>query len=170
MTPRTARGSYTSNTAPAGETRDWRDRAACRSEDPELFFSDSARGPRYAADVAAATQVCRRCPVVTDCLQWALATRLEFGVAGGMGEDERRALTRPRHHVPDPVAAAAIRQVRLDQAPMAESIRSLASAGYNDTEIGEQVGWPAWRVGEFRRTAQPPIAAGRSSRVLRGAA
>jgi WhiB family redox-sensing transcriptional regulator len=37
------------------------------------------------------------CPVMTDCLQWALETGQEAGVWGGASEDERRAMRRRSH-------------------------------------------------------------------------
>ncbi|TLQ42328.1 WhiB family transcriptional regulator [Streptomyces marianii] len=36
----------------------------------------------------------RRCPVIEQCLQWALESGQESGVWGGLSEDERRALKR----------------------------------------------------------------------------
>jgi WhiB family transcriptional regulator, redox-sensing transcriptional regulator len=38
--------------------------------------------------------VCRRCDVITQCLKWALQTKQEAGVWGGLSEDERRNLRR----------------------------------------------------------------------------
>lgn len=72
---------------------DWRHRALCRDEDPELFFPVGNGGPAL-LQAAEAKTVCRRCPVVSDCLAWALASGQDNGVWGGMGEDERRALKR----------------------------------------------------------------------------
>lgn len=74
---------------------DWRHRAACKEEDPELFFPVGSSGPAV-MQTAAAKAVCRRCRVVADCLSWALASGQDAGVWGGMSEDERRALKR-RH-------------------------------------------------------------------------
>ena len=72
---------------------DWRHAALCRNEDPELFFPIGTTGPA-ATQVQAAKVVCRRCPVVEPCLEWALETGQDAGVWGGTSEDERRALTR----------------------------------------------------------------------------
>jgi len=72
---------------------DWRHRAICRHVDPELFFPIGTTGPA-ALQVEEAKAVCRRCPVVNDCLQWALASGQDAGVWGGLDEDERRALRR----------------------------------------------------------------------------
>jgi WhiB family redox-sensing transcriptional regulator len=41
-----------------------------------------------------AKAVCRRCPVVQSCLDWALRSGQDSGVWGGLSEDERRALKR----------------------------------------------------------------------------
>jgi WhiB family transcriptional regulator, redox-sensing transcriptional regulator len=72
---------------------DWRRDAACREEDPELFFPVGTSGPALRqADEAKA--VCHRCPVASDCLAWALATGQDAGVWGAMTEDERRAVKR----------------------------------------------------------------------------
>lgn len=73
---------------------DWRHRAICRDEDPELFFPVTETGPG-ALHVAEAKTVCRRCPVVSECLAWALDSGQEYGVWGGMTESERRLLLRP---------------------------------------------------------------------------
>ena len=72
---------------------DWRHRAICRDEDPELFFPVGTSGPAL-LQIAEAKSVCRRCPVVSECLTWALESGQDAGVWGGMSEDERRALKR----------------------------------------------------------------------------
>ena len=72
---------------------DWRDHAACRDEDPELFFPVGTSGPAL-LQIAEAKAVCRRCPVSSECLKWALTSGQDAGVWGCMSEDERRALKR----------------------------------------------------------------------------
>ena len=72
---------------------DWRHRAACRDEDPELFFPIGTSGPTL-LQVDQAKAVCRRCTVADDCLQWALETGQDAGVWGGMSEEERRTVKR----------------------------------------------------------------------------
>jgi hypothetical protein len=61
--------------------------------DPELFFPVAEAGPVLDAHVATAKTVCARCPVRAECLAEALA-RIPYGIAGGLTEDERRALGR----------------------------------------------------------------------------
>lgn len=72
---------------------DWRHRAICRAEDPELFFPVGVSGPAQVQNEAAKT-VCRRCPVRDACLAWAVSTGQSDGVWGGLSEDERRAMKR----------------------------------------------------------------------------
>lgn len=82
---------------------DWRIQAACLDEDPELFFpigeehttGKPPTGPSL-AQAAEAKTVCRRCPVVSDCLAWSLDTNQRFGVSGGMTADERTRLKKRR--------------------------------------------------------------------------
>lgn len=74
---------------------DWRDRAACRTEDPELFFPVGTTGPAL-EQIEQATAVCARCPVLKECLDFAMETGQDAGIWGGLTEDERRALKRRR--------------------------------------------------------------------------
>lgn len=72
---------------------DWRHDAACRDEDPELFFPVSEMGPG-ARQTAEAKAVCARCPVRARCLAHAVDNGLDFGIFGGATERERRDLLR----------------------------------------------------------------------------
>jgi WhiB family redox-sensing transcriptional regulator len=72
---------------------DWRNRAACLDEDPELFFPIGNTGPAL-QQIDEAKAVCRRCSVMDTCLKWAIDTGQDAGVWGGLSEDERRALKR----------------------------------------------------------------------------
>ncbi|ALV48693.1 WhiB family transcriptional regulator [Streptomyces althioticus] len=71
----------------------WRHDAACRTEDPELFFPIGTSGPAL-LQTEQAKAVCRGCPVQEQCLEWALETGQSIGVWGGTSETERRALKR----------------------------------------------------------------------------
>lgn len=70
------------------EGTDWRDHAACRDADPELFFPLGTSDATL-LQIDAAKQICRTCPVREPCLQWALNTG-DDGVWGGTTEAERR--------------------------------------------------------------------------------
>ncbi|MFJ3908182.1 WhiB family transcriptional regulator [Streptomyces vinaceus] len=74
---------------------DWRHRAACREEDPELFFPVGSSGPAL-LQIEEAKAVCHRCPVLERCLEWALEGGMDMGVCGGLTEEERRAVKRRR--------------------------------------------------------------------------
>lgn len=71
----------------------WRNHAACLDEDPELFFPIGNTGPAL-RQIEKARLVCRRCEVTEVCLSWAMETRQDAGVWGGLSDDERRALKR----------------------------------------------------------------------------
>jgi WhiB family redox-sensing transcriptional regulator len=75
----------------------WRERAACRDVDPELFFPAAAPGtPAHDRQAAPAKKVCRRCPVRDACLAEALRL-IPYGVAGGLTELEREQMRRSAH-------------------------------------------------------------------------
>ncbi len=82
-------------TEPTQRSTGWQVNALCRTDAPaELFFPVGTSGPAV-AQAEAAKAVCRRCPVREECLSWALDV-LEFGVAGGLDEEERRVVRRQR--------------------------------------------------------------------------
>jgi WhiB family redox-sensing transcriptional regulator len=70
------------------DAADWRDHAACRDADPDLFFPIGTSGASL-LQVDQAKQLCRTCPVCGPCLRWALDNG-DAGVWGGTTEDERR--------------------------------------------------------------------------------
>ncbi|MEV6028378.1 WhiB family transcriptional regulator [Streptomyces sp. NPDC052036] len=72
---------------------EWLRHAACLGEDPDLFFPVGSTGPAL-EETAAAKRVCRRCPVIGECLDWALRSGQTAGVWGGTGEQERAELLR----------------------------------------------------------------------------
>ena len=69
----------------------WADRALCAETDPELFFGDVATtyvtidGDR----TMTAKAICRRCPVMQECRDYAMADWHLSGVWGGLTERER---------------------------------------------------------------------------------
>jgi WhiB family redox-sensing transcriptional regulator len=71
---------------------DWRHKALCRDESPDLFHPVGSTGPAL-LQIEEAKAVCRRCSVTEACGQWAMDTG-QSGVWGGLSEDERRALKR----------------------------------------------------------------------------
>ncbi len=66
----------------------WREDAACRGVDTDVFF------PATDEEAEEAKAICASCPVREECLEFALQTRQEDGVWGGLTETERRRLRR----------------------------------------------------------------------------
>lgn len=81
------------NPLSAKRTADWRDEAACRTEDPALFFPVGDSGP-HLVTIEQAKAICRNCPSATPCLTWALTNSIDDGVWGGLTWRERAALRR----------------------------------------------------------------------------
>ncbi len=76
----------------------WQWRAACRGEDTALFFTpnhlEDKEDKRFREREAKA--ICVVCPVRIECLEYAVRTREQHGIWGGLNEAERRALIRER--------------------------------------------------------------------------
>ena len=73
-------------------TRDdsrWRDDAACRNTDPDLFFPVGTSSEAL-EETTAAMALCRRCPVREQCLEFAMVTNQQDGIWGAMSEEDRR--------------------------------------------------------------------------------
>jgi len=87
--------SVMTNPVPGFNRGEWRDQAACRHTDPELYFPAGSAGAAL-DQIEAAKAVCRVCPVQGPCLQYALDTNQDDGVWGGRDEKERRRLRRAR--------------------------------------------------------------------------
>lgn len=68
----------------------WRDDAACREADVELFFAHGEESQREAL------AMCEACPVRDACLEHALTAREPYGIWGGTGEQERKRMIRRR--------------------------------------------------------------------------
>jgi WhiB family transcriptional regulator, redox-sensing transcriptional regulator len=68
----------------------WRQNAACRGLDPEIFY------PADEEEADAAKSVCAECHVREICLEHALGSRERDGVWGGATEKERRRIIRQR--------------------------------------------------------------------------
>jgi WhiB family redox-sensing transcriptional regulator len=82
--------------APREGDWDWQAQAACRGQDTQNFYHpENERGPSRVRREMRAKAVCASCPVIENCLRWALAAREPYGVWGGMSaEDRERLLTR----------------------------------------------------------------------------
>ena len=68
----------------------WRQRAACRGVEPDIFY------PVSDEEAEEAKAICEECPVRQPCLEYAIANREKDGVWGGATERERRRIIRQR--------------------------------------------------------------------------
>lgn len=69
----------------------WREDAACRSADPDLFFPVGTTGAAL-RQAEEAKRLCRSCSARIPCLTWALDNDVTDGVWGGTTEAERRVI------------------------------------------------------------------------------
>jgi len=83
--------------APAAIVWRWQDAAACRDAGDLFFGPDGERGADRDVREKQATVLCAGCPVRSECLEYALRRPEAYGVWGGLGEDERKALKGRRY-------------------------------------------------------------------------
>ncbi len=70
----------------SGQHEEWKLRAACRDHpDPDLWFPDS----NSHIATRPAVQICRICPVVDKCIEFADSKQIPYGIWGGVGQRER---------------------------------------------------------------------------------
>lgn len=120
----------------APTNKNWRDDAACRGMDTEIFFP----GPTDVEQVARAHHACDRCPVIADCLAFAAEVDARHGIWGGQSTYERlRVGDRPVRERRPPVSDA-------DR----EKIMALASLGRNNIEIARELNLSDRTVGRVR--------------------
>jgi len=106
--------------APARFAARWRELAACRGADLNLFF------PARGGSAEPARQVCAACPVRQPCLDYAVSNAITDGIWGGLTERERRALR-----------TSYLRAVRLERD---RGVAVLVAAGYTAAAIGRSFG------------------------------
>ena len=138
---------------------DWRFRAACRMEEPELFFPVGTSGPAL-VQLIRAKSVCQRCPVLIQCRTWALTTGQDAGVWGGTSEDERRAM-RQR----DLADLLLPRGLRIAPQPDDESRPAAEHSGRGERHSPVSARTAATRVPDRQHGSSPP---GRGRKALTG--
>ena len=76
------------------ESKYWRERAACKEMDPDLWFDGGKVQPGSIA--IDPYKICASCPVIKECLTDSIETEGSsgFGIRGGMSANDRRALVR----------------------------------------------------------------------------
>ena len=106
--------------APARFAARWRELAACRGADLEVFF------PGRGEPAGPARQVCAACPVRQPCLDYAITNRITHGIWGGLTERERRALRS--------------RWVRASRRERDRAVLAAEATGYTAAAIGRSFG------------------------------
>jgi WhiB family redox-sensing transcriptional regulator len=72
----------------------WMEAAACAGVDQDGIFGDERTQKKFALDV------CKTCPAIEPCAEYAWLNRFDYGVFGGMTEEERRrALGKTRRRI-----------------------------------------------------------------------
>lgn len=77
----------------------WTRQAACKGVDTEIFFVEKAGRPSRADERKAydpARMICRHCPVVDDCLEYALRYHIKQGMWGAKTPTERQQIAKFR--------------------------------------------------------------------------
>lgn len=109
---------------------DWQAFGACRGMDPDIFYPQ--RGEAYTT----ALNVCRRCRVREECLEYALEETWQVGIWGGMSAKQRQALRRSQ-----PMPGQKPRLRTEDKDPqLAAEIRAMHAAGCSLREIARRIG------------------------------
>ena len=111
---------YRNLAAPARFAARWRERAACRGTDLDLFY------PERGESADPARLVCAACPVCQPCLEYALSNRITHGIWGGLTERERR-----------PLQSDWVQAARRDRD---RAILAADAAGYTTAAIGRSFG------------------------------
>jgi WhiB family redox-sensing transcriptional regulator len=117
---------------PARFAARWRELAACRGSELDLFF------PGRGESAGPARQVCAACPVRQPCLDYAITNRIVHGIWGGLTERERRALQS--------------RWVRTSRRNRDGAISAAVAAGYTVEAVGRSFGLSRTSVARIVRT------------------
>lgn len=79
------------------ERLEWQEDAACRAHHNLVFFGEEGESElERQAREAKAKAVCRTCPVIEPCLEFAMETNQKYGIWGGLTDKERASLKRRR--------------------------------------------------------------------------
>ena len=106
--------------APARFVARWREQAACRGTDLDVFY------PERGQTAGPARQVCAACPVRQPCLEYALSNRITSGIWGGLTVRERR-----------PLQSAWVQEAQRDRD---RAVLAAGAAGYTTAAIGRSFG------------------------------
>ena len=76
---------------------DWQSEGACKNMDTSIFFyEDNERGQEKDLREKTAKAICDTCPVINECLEFALQIKEDYGIWGGTTPEERKLIRRRR--------------------------------------------------------------------------
>lgn len=136
--------------APQHSVPDWRHQAACRDQDRDLFFPDGKTGP-YLKQIQQAKAVCHTCPVIVECLSWAIDNREMYGVYGGMDETERQKLLRRTRRIAAPRSDRKWVQILRNRLP---EYQALVAQGLSASEIARGMDTTVQTVNNVQRALE----------------
>ena len=139
MTTATRRG--TTDAAPR-----WLQNGACRLADADLHFP-VGESKEAKEQTAKAKAVCRGCPVQERCLQWALETKQDVGVWGGLSEKDRRRLHGRKTFRTREDGLSVLAQIWRDRMP---EFHELSARGLSPREIADAMGTNTQTVNSIR--------------------
>jgi WhiB family transcriptional regulator, redox-sensing transcriptional regulator len=90
-----------------GSAANWRLAGACLSADPDLFFPISTNGLAE-RQIARAKMICAGCRVRQECLDFAQAHDLTYGIWGGTTPQDRRRERRRKRRAATAAARRAV--------------------------------------------------------------
>lgn len=75
------------------EQEDWMLEGSCSYSETDLFFpvGSSMKAMKQATEAKA---ICMECPVVNECLDYAIRTNQDSGIWGGADEEQRKSIRR----------------------------------------------------------------------------
>jgi len=93
---------------------EWRSASACRQANPDLFFPIATASIGRAEQTAKAKAMCARCPVRSQCLEFAQVNDLNYGIWGGTTPEDRVRIRRREQRA----ARARARQLGRSSSPV----------------------------------------------------
>lgn len=102
---------------------EWRKQAACANSDTSKFFPSKGKEAKTQHVISAARLVCARCPVRSECLEFAVKNTVMYGIWGGLTREERKKVkdgdyARAVKHSPN-ILLGALRKLKFKE-PMVE--------------------------------------------------
>jgi WhiB family redox-sensing transcriptional regulator len=119
---------------------EWRKQAACANSDTEKFFPTKGKEARTQHVISSARLVCARCPVRSECLEFAVKNSVMYGIWGGLTREERKKVKdgdykRASRNSPN-ILLGALRKLKFDE-PMVE-LASILNIGVEEARRAVQ--------------------------------